>query len=61
MAAICVSRKIIPTAGDFIDLRFEMNALVVLSTCQHPLDPARTGISQKTLILPPGIRVRHGG
>ncbi len=28
------------SAGDYIDLRFEMNALVVLSTCQHPLDPA---------------------
>jgi uncharacterized protein len=28
-------------AGDYIDLRFEMHALVVLSTCQHPLDPAR--------------------
>jgi len=27
-------------AGDLIDLRFEMNALVVLSTCQHPLDKA---------------------
>ncbi len=26
-------------AGAFIDLRFEMNTLVVLSTCQHPLDP----------------------
>ncbi len=26
--------------GDYIDLRFEMHALVVLSTCQHPLDPA---------------------
>ena len=25
-------------AGDLIDLRFEMNTLVVLSTCQHPLD-----------------------
>jgi len=25
-------------AGDCIDLRFEMNALVVLSTCVHPLD-----------------------
>lgn len=25
--------------GDYIDLRFEMNTLVVLSTCQHPLDP----------------------
>ncbi len=28
------------SAGDYIDLRFEMDALVVLSTCQHPLDPA---------------------
>ncbi len=27
-------------AGDLIDLRFEMNVLVVLSTCQHPLDKA---------------------
>lgn len=26
-------------AGDYIDLRFEMPCLVVLSTCQHPLDP----------------------
>jgi uncharacterized protein len=26
-------------AGDFIELRFEMNTLVVLNTCQHPLDP----------------------
>ncbi len=26
--------------GDIIDLRFEMNTLVVLSSCQHPLDPA---------------------
>lgn len=25
--------------GDFVDLRFEMNTLVVLSTCQHRLDP----------------------
>lgn len=27
-------------AGSSADLRFEMNTLVVLSTCQHPLDPA---------------------
>jgi urea carboxylase-associated protein 2 len=27
-------------AGSYVDLRFEMNTLVVLSTCQHPLDPA---------------------
>jgi urea carboxylase-associated protein 2 len=26
-------------AGDHVDLRFEMNALVVLAACQHPLDP----------------------
>jgi urea carboxylase-associated protein 2 len=25
--------------GDRIELRFEMNTLVVLNTCQHPLDP----------------------
>lgn len=27
-------------AGDFVDLRAEMDVLVVLNTCQHPLDPA---------------------
>lgn len=27
-------------AGDFIDLRFEMHVLVVLSACRHVLDPA---------------------
>jgi len=26
-------------AGDSVDLRAEMNLLVVLNTCQHPLDP----------------------
>jgi uncharacterized protein len=26
-------------AGDSIDLRFEMNTLVILNTCQHPFDP----------------------
>jgi len=26
-------------AGDYVDLRFEMHSLLVLSTCQHPLDP----------------------
>lgn len=29
-------------AGNAVDLRFEMDALVVLSTCQHPLDPDDT-------------------
>jgi len=27
-------------AGDFVELRAEMNVLVILNTCQHPLDPA---------------------
>jgi len=27
-------------AGDHVDLRAEMNVLVILNTCQHPLDPA---------------------
>jgi uncharacterized protein len=26
--------------GNYVDLRFEMATLVVLATCQHPLDPA---------------------
>lgn len=26
-------------AGDHLDLRFELDTLVVLNTCQHPLDP----------------------
>ncbi len=25
--------------GDFVELRLEMNTLVILNTCQHPLDP----------------------
>lgn len=28
-------------AGSYIDLRFEMDTLVVLHTCPHPLNPAR--------------------
>lgn len=27
-------------AGDYVELRAEMNVLVILNTCQHPLDPA---------------------
>jgi len=27
------------TPGAYVDLRFELNTLVVLNTCQHPLDP----------------------
>jgi len=26
-------------AGDFVELRAEMNVLVIVNTCQHPLDP----------------------
>jgi urea carboxylase-associated protein 2 len=37
-------------AGDYVDLRFEMHALVVLSTCQHPMDPA-TGYAPKPIEL----------
>ncbi len=29
------------SAGNFIDLRAEMDSLVVLNSCQHPLDPAK--------------------
>lgn len=31
-----------PRENDFVDLRFEMHALVAVSTCQHPLDPTPT-------------------
>jgi urea carboxylase-associated protein 2 len=27
-------------AGDYVELRAEMNTLAVLNTCQHPMDPA---------------------
>ncbi|HEX8310506.1 MAG TPA: urea amidolyase associated protein UAAP1 [Chthoniobacteraceae bacterium] len=30
------------TAGAHVDLRAEMNVLIVLNTCQHPLDPKPT-------------------
>ncbi len=38
-------------AGGFIDLRFEMDTLVVLHTCPHPLNPA-TAVSEKAGRLP---------
>src|SRR5436305_1713237 len=28
-------------AGDFVDLRAEMNLVLAVSNCAHPLDPAR--------------------
>ena len=27
--------------GDYVELRAEMNVLVILNTCQHPMDPSR--------------------
>jgi uncharacterized protein len=32
--------------GDFVDLRAEMNAILVLSNCAHPLNPARPSPSR---------------
>lgn len=32
-------------AGDFVDLRAEMDLVLVLSNCAHPLDPARPAAS----------------
>jgi uncharacterized protein len=32
-------------AGDFVDLRAEMNLVVVVSNCAHPLDPSRPAAS----------------
>jgi hypothetical protein len=37
-------------AGDYVDLRFEMNTLVALSTAPHPLDP-------KPEYMPGGLRL----
>lgn len=30
------------TAGDSVSLRFEMDTLVIMNTCPHPMDPAAT-------------------
>jgi urea carboxylase-associated protein 2 len=37
-------------AGDVVDLRFDMNVLVVLSTAPHPLDTAATYIPSDVLL-----------
>jgi uncharacterized protein len=39
--------------GDFVDLRAEMNVILVLSNCAHPLDPARPSAAR------PIVLVRH--
>jgi urea carboxylase-associated protein 2 len=37
-------------AGDFVDLRAEMNLIVVASNCTHPLNPSPTGGGSVTLV-----------
>ena len=37
-------------AGDFVDLRAEMNLIVVVSNCAHPLDPSQGSGGAVTLI-----------
>jgi urea carboxylase-associated protein 2 len=37
--------------GDFVDLRAEMNAVLVLSNCAHPLDPARPSAARAVVLV----------
>ena len=37
--------------GDLVDLRAEMNAILVLSNCAHPLDPARPSGSRPVTLI----------
>ncbi|WP_018970997.1 urea amidolyase associated protein UAAP1 [Rubritalea marina] len=37
-------------AGDHVELRFEMDTLVVLNNCPHPLDPSPEYCSKKVLL-----------
>ena len=37
--------------GDFVDLRAEMNVVLVLSNCAHPLDPARPSVSAPVTLI----------
>jgi uncharacterized protein len=37
--------------GDFVDLRAEMNLIVVASNCPHPLDPARLAASGPVTLI----------
>ena len=39
------------TAGDFVDLRAEMDIVLVLSNCAHPLDPARPAASGSVTLV----------
>jgi urea carboxylase-associated protein 2 len=38
-------------AGDFVDLRAEMNLLLALSNCAHPLDPIRPAAAQPITLI----------
>jgi uncharacterized protein len=38
-------------AGDFVDLRAEMDVLLALSNCAHPLDPARPAASGEVTLI----------
>jgi uncharacterized protein len=38
-------------SGDFVDLRAEMNLVLVLSNCAHPLDPARPAASGPVTLI----------
>jgi hypothetical protein len=38
-------------SGDFVDLRAEMNVVVVLSNCAHPLDPVRPAASGSVALI----------
>jgi uncharacterized protein len=38
-------------AGDFVDLRAEMDLVLVLSNCPHPLDPARPAAQQPISLI----------
>jgi uncharacterized protein len=45
-------------SGDFVDLRAEMDVVLVLSNCPHPLDPARPAASQPIALIrfqPPAV------
>ena len=37
--------------GDFVDLRAEMNLLLALSNCPHPLDPARPAANEPITLV----------
>jgi urea carboxylase-associated protein 2 len=37
--------------GDFVDLRAEMNLVLVLSNCAHPLDPARPAAADSVTLI----------